>query len=74
MSLLSKLAWVPGADVVICWDSGRVREWSEIRPPFLLSELAKGQRLLLGRVEGRRSGIGLLQPRPEIAMREEIHP
>jgi len=43
-------------------------------PPILLSELAKGQRLLLGPPDRWRLGIRVIEPGPEIAMREEVHP
>src|ERR1043165_4891091 len=53
---------------------GNARERWAALPPRLLSELSKGEGMLLWRYGHLwRCSEGLIEPRPEIAMRKEIH-
>jgi hypothetical protein len=55
-------------------DIGRDRPGPRSGCRVLLSRLAKVQHRLRGHQHGRRAGKRLIEPRPQLAMRKEVHP
>jgi hypothetical protein len=45
-----------------------------VTPPSVLSKLSEGQRLLDGLGRQRRRGERIVEPRPEAAIDEQVHP
>src|SRR6516164_5021851 len=71
--VLSQLAGIHRVRTRISREIGRIWPLARIRPPSVLSRLAKGQHPLRGREHGGQALDRLIEPGSEIPIREEVH-